>query len=234
MGRRKSKKVHEKEELWSRKFDDEEDVNKNYSRTERKKAANSVSPVMTSLVIFLALFIILPTSVYLWYSSNTSKADQSLDPDDSIVITQNESSSASSESISSAASDISSQASSEESKEESSVASEETKVAEKAEDTQKAKNKENTQTEPKKETKKVTQEEPKKETTETTSKSEKKQPETTEKTKKEEQSGSTYTVKAGDNLYRIALNHNMTTDELKALNGLSSDNVSVGTVLTVK
>lgn len=48
-----------------------------------------------------------------------------------------------------------------------------------------------------------------------------------------EETTNTYTVKAGDNLYRIALNHNMTTDELKSLNGISGDSVSVGTVLKV-
>ena len=49
-----------------------------------------------------------------------------------------------------------------------------------------------------------------------------------------EPSGNTYTGKAGDNLYRIALNHNMTTEELKALNGISGDEISVGSVLKVK
>ncbi len=46
---------------------------------------------------------------------------------------------------------------------------------------------------------------------------------------------STYTVKAGDNLYRIAVNHGMTLSELLAANGLSSGaNISSGQVLKVK
>src|SRR5699024_5736319 len=48
------------------------------------------------------------------------------------------------------------------------------------------------------------------------------------------ESGSTYTVQPGDNMYRIALNHGMTTEELMALNNLSSETVYVGQVLKVK
>lgn len=44
----------------------------------------------------------------------------------------------------------------------------------------------------------------------------------------------TYTVQAQDNLYRIALNHGMTQQELMDLNGLTSSEVSVGQVLRVK
>lgn len=44
----------------------------------------------------------------------------------------------------------------------------------------------------------------------------------------------TYTVKQGDNLYRIAVNHGMTQQELMNLNGLTQPVVSVGQVLQVK
>ncbi len=43
-----------------------------------------------------------------------------------------------------------------------------------------------------------------------------------------------YTIKAGDNLYRIALNHGMTLDELMQANGLSSTEAQIGMVLNVK
>ena len=46
--------------------------------------------------------------------------------------------------------------------------------------------------------------------------------------------GATYTVQAGDNMYRIALNHGMTTAELMALNNLTSESVFVGQELRVE
>lgn len=45
--------------------------------------------------------------------------------------------------------------------------------------------------------------------------------------------GTTYTVKSGDNLYRIALNHGTTVANLKSWNNLSSDMIYVGQNLVV-
>ncbi|QDO92384.1 LysM peptidoglycan-binding domain-containing protein [Dolosigranulum pigrum] len=46
----------------------------------------------------------------------------------------------------------------------------------------------------------------------------------TPQTQQQQQSGgSSYTVQAGDNLYRIAVNHGMTLDELLQKNGLSAN-----------
>lgn len=49
-----------------------------------------------------------------------------------------------------------------------------------------------------------------------------------------EPTGETYTVQPGDNMYRIALNHGLTIDELMSLNNLSDETVFVGQVLIVE
>lgn len=43
----------------------------------------------------------------------------------------------------------------------------------------------------------------------------------------------TYTVKSGDSLYRIAVNHGLSVDTLKSLNGLRNNTIHVGQVLKV-
>lgn len=51
--------------------------------------------------------------------------------------------------------------------------------------------------------------------------------------KPEEQSGTTYTVKSGDNLYAIATKYGTTVDEIKRLNNLTSNLLSIGQVLKI-
>ena len=43
----------------------------------------------------------------------------------------------------------------------------------------------------------------------------------------------TYTVKSGDSLYKIAQRYNTTVNAIKSLNGLSSDNISIGQQLLI-
>ena len=67
----------------------------------------------------------------------------------------------------------------------------------------------------------------------------KEQPAVTASTRKStkesrENSRSTYQVKQGDNLTKIAKDNGMTVAQLKKLNGLTSDNVTEGKVLRVK
>jgi len=49
----------------------------------------------------------------------------------------------------------------------------------------------------------------------------------------EEDNNIRYIVKAGDNLYSIARNYNTTVQEIKALNNLTSNNLSIGQVLLI-
>ena len=51
---------------------------------------------------------------------------------------------------------------------------------------------------------------------------------------KSSSSSNTYTVKSGDNLYKIAQNYNTTVSEIKRLNNLSSDILTIGQVLKIK
>jgi len=46
-------------------------------------------------------------------------------------------------------------------------------------------------------------------------------------------SGNTYTVKSGDTLYSIARKYNITVNELKSLNNLTSNTLSIGQILTI-
>ena len=67
----------------------------------------------------------------------------------------------------------------------------------------------------------------------------KEQPQVTASTRKStkesrENSRSTYQVRQGDNLTKIAQNNGLTVAQLKKMNGLSSDNVEAGKVLRVK
>ena len=206
MAGKKSKK-NQNDEIWSRKFDNDDGLESdNQSRIARKKAKGGISPIVTSLFIFLALLIILPVATYLWYVNSGSQAEELKPDEEKITITQNSSTESSSEKNSAS----SSSEKDTESSEESSVV-EQPVESEPEEDVADVP----VQTAPE-------EEEPVESVQEN-------EPETAP-----EETGGTYTVKAGDNLYRIALNHGMTTEELKTLNGLSGDEVSVGTVLKVK
>ncbi|SEK36150.1 LysM domain-containing protein [Carnobacterium iners] len=198
---KKDSKNNKDNEVWTRKFENNVDDEKDTSlRGARKKAERGISPVATSLIIFLALLFILPIATYTFILNERSDEEGFKANEDRVTITK----SSSSEKLSSKKKDSASE------KPTLSVSTEE--VIEKAPE----------QPAPVEEKPIVT--EPVAPVT----------PEPEVKEPVVEETSKTYTVVAGDNLYRIGLNHGMTTAQLRALNGLTSDSVSVGTVLKVK
>lgn len=213
MARKKKGHSNDADELWSRKFDEDEGyTNGNYSRTERKKADKAISPVLKSLWIFLALFIILPTGVYLWYTYNDQNPTAAESETESLIVKENNTDNSEEKELKS---------------ESSESESKEPEVAEKTSESSQAVSSESSKAV--ESTKAV----------ESESKAPVQESSTSEASSQAAESkpageSKTYTVKPGDNLYRIALNHGMSTDQLKALNGLTTDEVAVGTVLVVK
>lgn len=211
MAKKKSGKNQDKE-IWSRKFENNENnENDKYSRLARKKAEGGISPILKSLFIFLALLIILPTATYLWFMNERGDAEEFKDDNDKITITQNSSSNEPSSEKKKSSSEKSSES------EETSTLEIPAKSESKVED-------EEVEEQPI----------PNEVVPETPEKPETPEPEVEVEKPVVEETSNTYTVVAGDNLYRIALNHGMSLDQLKAANGISGNDVAVGTVLKVK
>lgn len=211
MAKKKSGKNQDKE-IWSRKFENnEKNENDKYSRLARKKAEGGISPILKSLFIFLALLIILPTATYLWFMNERGDAEEFKDDNDKITITQNSSSNEPSSEKKKSSSEKSSES------EETSTLEIPAKSESKVED-------EEVEEQPI----------PNEVVPETPEKPETPEPEVEVEKPVVEETSNTYTVVAGDNLYRIALNHGMSLDQLKAANGISGNDVAVGTVLKVK
>lgn len=225
----------DQEKLWSRSFEDEEFIDVPYSRSAKKKAENNVSPITKIILIFGILLLVLPSAAYLlWLDRGDQKTSAEEEQQGQIVISQNISSTSEKQESSDAASD-------EEVQEE---------IQEKGPEIAKETGKEEVEqkepikgNKPELESKNQTpesssvSESPKKEETkkpEPPSKVETKPEPDTEKQETLPVTGKTYTVQPGDNLYRIALNHNLTTDQLKAMNGISGNEIKVGDVLKVQ
>ncbi|WP_027107503.1 LysM peptidoglycan-binding domain-containing protein [Lacticigenium naphthae] len=213
------------EELWSKRFDEENEEEKIYSRSQKRKSESEISPLAKLTFVFLILLITLPTGAYFWWTNN----------DVSPLFAGNESS------VQVAENDTAT-------KEEETKENEELEKAEEAErlEAEKAAQEEAKQKEAEqKEAEQAAEEESKPEevdeTTETTQPVEEEETDTQTEVVVEEESQTTpeastktYVVQAGDNLYRIALNNGMTTDELKELNGMTGNDVMVGTELIVE
>lgn len=224
------KESHSKqEELWSRSFEDDEFVDVPYSRSAKKKAEKTISPITKTILIFGILILVLPAAAYfLWLNDENTKADNDSGKETEIVVSKNDTSykkdSAKPENDSS---EKETPDSSETTKEETADEEKETVKKEPVKEESKEQSNEQSTKEPaKSEPVNVPEKKPA-----DTPKTETSAPETTEQPGTV---GETYVVQPGDNLFRIALNHHMSTEELRELNGLQSTDIKVGDVLRVK
>ncbi len=207
------KKQSSDEEIWSKRFDeDQEDLNY-VSRSERSKnnknGDDKMSPMLTGTVIFLAVLILATIFYYLWYTNRP--ANQPEVAEENIEIVANE-----------------------EANEEPVEEPEPETEVEPAPEPEPA-----PAPEPEPEPQPAPEPGPEPQPAPEPEPEPQPEPEPEPETEEPESStpasgGSTYVVQPGDNMYRIALNHGMSTQELMALNNLSDETVYVGQELLVE
>src|SRR5690625_1600974 len=206
------------EEIWSKRFgDDEEELEyvsrSERSRNERKWNSDGMSPMLTGTVVFLAVLILATIFYYVWYSNYSP--DNQVATEEPEVETTNREDDPEPDS---------------ESEQETDVASEEDSDTESEPEPEPEPEPESEpEPEPEPETEPEPASEPEPDPEPATEPASEPEVETTPA-----DGGSTYTVQAGDNMYRIALNHGMTTQELMDLNNLTEETVYVGQVLRVE
>lgn len=206
---------------WSRRFDEDGKKNSNNQfRSGRKSQDKEVAPLYKVLLFLFLALLIIPFVTYYW--STQTRANPNPQTADQVMISKK-----SSESESESSKLVSSEA-------DSSAKSSEKEV-EPASSERNENNEPSTpvvETEPESSAEIIEPEEVMEEPVESV------EPpveivEETPESSTEEYSNS-YTVQPGDNLYRIALNHGMDVDVLKEINGISSNEIAVGTVLKVQ
>lgn len=196
---------------WSRRFDEDEKNNSNNQfRSGRKSQDKEVAPLYKVLLFLFLALLIIPFATYYW--STQTRANPNPQTADQVMISKKSSESESESSAKSSAKEVEPASSEEAENNEPSTPVVETEPESSAE-TPKP---EEVVEEP------VESVEPPVEVVEETP-----EPLT-------EEYSNTYTVQPGDNLYRIALNHGMDVDVLKEINGISSNEIAVGTVLKVQ
>lgn len=208
------------EELWSKRFDEEVDYSDEepMSRKAKREREQSISPVLTVTVIFLALLIILPITTYAWYLNREVSSEEPTGPSVEQVVQDEED-------------DEEEPVDESEDLEES---PEETPMDEPEESGEPSETVEEPSSDQETDVAETTDPAPSDEP-ETTEPETTPPPVTEEEPSTDQPAGAEYyIVQAGDNMYRIALNHGMRTEELMALNNLSEETVYVGQELRVK
>lgn len=217
------------EELWSKRFDEEVDYTEEepMSRKAKREREQSVSPILSVTVIFLALLIILPISAYAWFSNREDLSEDPTSPsiEQPLVVNDDEE-------------ELEEEAEEEPVEDESEVEAEpeeEPEVEETASQPQESQQSspppsETTSNEPASSNAEQSSPEETQQSEQASAPEEQSQPEQLEVAEEAEY----YTVQAGDNMYRVALNHGMTTQELMQLNNISDETVFIGQELRVK
>ncbi|MCC5894942.1 MAG: LysM peptidoglycan-binding domain-containing protein [Alkalibacterium sp.] len=232
-----SKKDRESmEELWSKRFDEEVDYTDEepMSRKAKREREQRISPILTVIVIFLALLIILPISAYAWFSNREDLSEDPTSPSIEQPLVVNDEEEELEEEPEPEEEEELEEESEEESEEVEEPVEEEVEEEETVVQPSEPEPEPEQSTPPAEESVAASTEQSASEETQTPAQSapeeEVSQPEETEP---QPETGS-YTVKAGDNMYRIALNHGMTTEELMQLNNLSEESVFIGQELRVR
>lgn len=183
-------------------------VSRKKFRIEKSKTKKNISPVLMSLCIFLLLLIILPIATIMWYSGGTEIDVEYGIEKDSVSI-EKEENYVDTSSMNSR--DAMKSPAIYKSRQSSSSINQEDRVANQA-------------IIPEEETTKEDQEVPM-ETTQDTNEMNPVPPESVSEY---------HTVEEGEGLWRIAKNNNLTLEEIKTLNNLTSDVIQVGQTLLVK
>lgn len=205
--------MNDKEELWSKKFDEEmEEADQDTS--EHKKKKSKISPILTGSVALLGLLIVVMIFFYVYYRGRDGA--QVAQTSDQVTLQEN----------SNDIKDLNLKArDSQKEKEEKEKKAEEEKQKEqekKEKEQERKKQQREEQRQQEREAEQARQQEQQQQQQQQTQQQE--QSNQQQQTQQQQQSGgSSYTVQAGDNLYRIAVNHGMTLDELLQKNGLSAN-----------
>ncbi|MGX7389877.1 LysM peptidoglycan-binding domain-containing protein [Dolosigranulum pigrum] len=210
------KDMNDKEELWSKKFDEEmEEADQDTS--EHKKKKSKISPILTGSVALLGLLIVVMIFFYVYYRGRDGA--QVAQTSDQVTLQEN----------SNDIKDLNLKArDSQKEKEEKEKKAEEEKQKEqekKEKEQERKKQQREEQRQQEREAEQARQQEQQQQQQQQTQQQEQSnQQQQTPQTQQQQQfGGSSYTVQAGDNLYRIAVNHGMTLDELLQKNGLSAN-----------
>lgn len=210
--------MNDKEELWSKKFDEEmEEADQDTS--EHKKKKSKISPILTGSVALLGLLIVVMIFFYVYYRGRDGA--QVAQTSDQVTLQEN---SNDIKDLNLKARDSQKEKEEKEEKEKKAEEEKQKEQEKKEKEQERKKQQREEQRQQEREAEQVRQQEQQQQQTQQQEQSnQQQQTPQTQQQQQQQSGGSSYTVQAGDNLYRIAVNHGMTLDELLQKNGLSAN-----------